>query len=104
MATDTGFLAGHDLAVYTANWCPDCRRLKAWLAGTDVVSHDVSIDDVVGAAEKLEAETGKRGVPYVLVDGKHWVRGYHKELPRRFDPELFLSELREAIAAGETAR
>jgi hypothetical protein len=46
----------------------------------------------------LEAETGKRAIPFVLVDGRHWVRGYHKELPQRFDPKLFLSELRQAIA------
>jgi glutaredoxin len=101
MSLDTSFLAGHDLAVYTATWCPDCTRLKRWLAGTDIQSHDVNIEDVEGAAEKLEEETGKRAIPFVLLDGKHWVRGYHKELPQRFDPKLFLSELRAQLGQGQ---
>jgi len=102
MNLDTSFLAGHDLAVYTATWCPDCTRLKRWLAGTDIQSHDVNIENVEGAAEKLEEETGKRAIPFVLLDGKHWVRGYHKELPQRFDPKLFLSELRAQLGQGQT--
>lgn len=102
MSLDTSFLAGHDLAVYTATWCPDCTRLKRWLAGTDIKSHDVDIENVEGAAEKLEEETCKRAIPFVLLDGKHWVRGYHKELPQRFDPKLFLSELRAQLGQGQT--
>ena len=103
MEFDTSFLAGHDLAVYTATWCPDCTRLKRWLAGSGIVTHDVNIDDVDGAAEKLEEETGKRAIPFVLVDGGNWVRGYHKELRNRFDPELFMKELRQAVVSGKTS-
>ena len=99
MEPDISFLAGHDLAVYSATWCPDCTRLKRWLASTKIATHEVNIDSVDGAAEKLEEETGKRAIPYVLVDGRHWVRGYHKELRGRFDPELLLSELRQAVAS-----
>ena len=69
MDLDTSFLAGHDLAVYSATWCPDCTRLKRWLGTTDIVTRDVNIDDVDGAAEKLEEETGKRAIPFVLVEG-----------------------------------
>lgn len=99
MDLDTSFLAGHDLAVYSATWCPDCTRLKRWLASTNIATHEVNIDSVDGAAEKLEEETGKRAIPYVLVDGKQWVRGYHKELGSRFDPKVLLSELRQAVAS-----
>jgi glutaredoxin len=102
MQVDTGFLAGHDLAVYSATWCPDCTRLKRWLATTRIATRDVNIDEVEGAAAKLEEETGKRAIPYVLVDGKRWVRGYHKEHKARFDPALFLEELR--AATGPDAR
>ena len=100
MEIDSGFLVGHELAVYSTTWCPDCTRLKRWLASTDIKTRDVNIDDVDGAAEKLEAETGKRAIPFVLVDGVHWVRGYHKESRQRFDPALFLAELRKAILDG----
>ena len=31
MQPDLSFLASHDLAVYSATWCGDCRRLKRFL-------------------------------------------------------------------------
>ncbi len=86
-------LAGLKLAVYSATWCPDCRRLEGWLAAHGVAHTKVDIETVPGAAEKLEAETGKRAIPFVLVDGGRWVRGYHKELPQRLDGDLLVEEL-----------
>ena len=86
-------LTGLDLAVYSATWCPDCRRLEAWLAANEVKHRKVDIETEGGAAEKLETETGKRAIPYILVDGKRWVRGYHKELPQRLDGDLLVDEL-----------
>ena len=86
-------LKGLDLAVYSATWCPDCRRLEAWLAEHGIPHTKVDIETVPGAAEKLEAETGKRAIPYVLVEGRRWVRGYHKELPQRLDGDLLVEEL-----------
>jgi thioredoxin reductase (NADPH) len=91
-------LAGLDLEVYGAPWCPDCRRLEAWLAEHGVAHRKVDIEAEPGAAEKLEAETGKRAIPFVLVGGRRWVRGYHKELPQRLDGDLLVSEL---LAAGK---
>src|SRR5688572_17900710 len=95
---DLAFLEGHDLAVYSADSCPDCARLKRWIGANGVPAREISIEDDPAAAEKLERETGKRAIPFVLVDGKRWVRGYHKERPGRFDPELLLAELRAAVA------
>jgi glutaredoxin len=86
-------LAGLELVVYSATWCPDCRRLEAWLSEHGIAHAKVDIETVPGAAEKLEAETGKRAVPYVLVDGRRWVRGYHKELPQRLSGDLLVEEL-----------
>jgi glutaredoxin len=88
-----------DLVVYSAAWCPDCRRLDRWLAEAGLELPKVDIETVPGAAERLEAETGKRGIPYLLVNGRTWVRGYHRELPGRFDPEVLVHELMEAAAA-----
>ena len=88
-----GELAGLELAVYSATWCPDCRRLEAWLSEHGVIHSKVDIETAPGAAEKLEAETGKRAIPYVLVGGRRWVRGYHKELPQRLDGDLLIEEL-----------
>ena len=86
-------LAGLDLAVYSATWCPDCRRLESWLAEYGVPHTKVDIETVPGAAERLERETGKRAIPFVLVNGGRWVRGYHKELPQRLDGDLLVEEL-----------
>lgn len=90
---DPSALAGLDLQVYSADWCPDCRRLERWLAEAGVAHAKVDIERVEGAAERLERETGKRAIPFILVGGRRWVRGYHKELPQRFDPALLVTEL-----------
>lgn len=87
-----------DLKVYSAQWCPDCTRFRAWLDGEGVEYEYVDIEHSDGAAEKLEEETGKRAIPFVLVNDSHWVRGYHRELPLRFDPELFVKEATQVIA------
>ncbi|GDX12202.1 hypothetical protein LBMAG01_00660 [Acidobacteriota bacterium] len=82
------------LQVYSADWCPDCRRLEQWLESVGAIYEKVDIEKVVGAAEKLEAETGKRAIPFILVNGQTWIRGYHKELPQRFSPDLLIQELK----------
>jgi glutaredoxin len=87
-----------DLQVFSATWCPDCRRLERWLSDHGVVHSVVDIEAVPGAADRLEAETGKKAIPFILVDGKTWVRGYHRELPQRFDPDMLVREL--LAAAG----
>jgi len=87
-----------DLQVFTAEWCPDCRRLERWLTDNGVAHSKVDIEAVPGAAERLEAETGKKAIPFILVNGKTWVRGYHRELPQRLDPDMLVQEL--LAAAG----
>jgi len=99
MKTDVSFLSGRKIEVYTATWCPDCRRLDRWLEINGLPHEKVDIDKVDGAAEELEESTGKRGVPYIKVDGTKWVRGYHKELSTRFDPALLVRELQSAVSA-----
>jgi glutaredoxin len=94
------FLKDHTLAVYSANWCPDCQRLDRWMQEKNVPHQDVNIDRVDGAADRLELETGKQAVPFILVDGKAWVRGYHAEERTRFSESKLLAELRAAVGAG----
>jgi glutaredoxin 3 len=90
-------LAGHDLAVYSAEWCPDCTRLKALLSRERIAHRLVDVEADSAAADRLVRETGKRAIPFILVDGGVWVRGYHKELPERLNPGLLLKELALAI-------
>ena len=91
-------LAGLDITVYSAGWCPDCRRLEAWLDREGLSFPTVDIEAEPDAAEKLEAETGKRAIPFLLVNGRAWVRGYHRELPTRFDPALLVQEVLAAAS------
>lgn len=97
MQPEASFLEGHDLAVYSAEWCGGCRRLKRFLDTLGVAYREVDIEADPTAARKLEDETGKRAIPFLLVNDRAWVRGYHKELPSGLDPRLFLDELRSAL-------
>ena len=90
-------LEGHDLAVFSAEWCPDRTRLKALLSRERLPHRIVDIESDPGAKDRLVRETGKKAIPYILVDGMVWVRGYHKDLPERLNPSLLLRELAKAI-------
>lgn len=94
---DLSLLKTLDLQVFTATWCPDCRRLETWLAQQDIPHTQVNIETVPGAAEELEAQTGKKAIPFIRVNGKAWVRGYHRELPQRLDPDLLVQELLASV-------
>jgi mycoredoxin len=98
MEHDLTFLAGHKLAVYSSHGCPDCTRLDKWLDANHVPHEKVWIDDDEKSAEKLESETGKQAVPFILLDDKRWVRGYHREERSRLSEALLVRELRDAIA------
>jgi glutaredoxin len=93
---DLSVLKSLNLQVFTGEWCPDCRRLERLFAEQHVVYDPVDIEKVPGAADRLAAETGKHAIPFILVNGRTWVRGYHRELPQRFDPDTLVRELREA--------
>lgn len=89
--------AGARFEVYVSTWCFDCSRLKSVLDRFEIQYDTVNISSEEGAAEKLEAETGKRGVPFVLVNGSRWVRGYHLDQPGRLNVDVLASELAGAL-------
>jgi glutaredoxin len=68
------------LTVYSATWCADCRQAKAFLDEHGLDYELIEIDKVEGAAELLEAKTGKKGIPYFVLDDTEWVRAY---IPRQ---------------------
>ena len=94
---DTSFLVGQHLEVYATPTCPDCTRLKRWLGERQVAHDQIDIDADRSASARLERETGKRAVPFILVNGTTWVRGYHREEPGRFSPRVLLEELHAAL-------
>lgn len=86
-------LKQHELVVYSTTWCPDCRRLKGRLDEQGVVYAEIDIDADVDAAKRLQEVTGRTAIPFVEIDGKGMVRGWHEGSPGKWDPELFLTEV-----------
>jgi glutaredoxin len=73
------------LTVYSSTMCADCRQAKRFLDEHGVAYETIEIDRDPEAARRLEEKTGKRGVPYFVLDDERWVRAY---VPRRgFDRE-----------------
>jgi glutaredoxin len=68
------------LALYSSTRCGACRQARRFLDEHGIVYELIEIDRDERAAERLEAETGKRGVPYLLLDDERWVRAY---IPRQ---------------------
>ncbi len=79
-----------DLKVYSAAWCRDCREAKRFLSKHSIPYTEIDIESVPGAAEEVIANTGKRGIPQFVLDGK-WIQPYkphegflHEEMAELF--------------------
>ena len=61
------------IRMYTAFWCPDCRRVKAFLKERGInfleidIEHDRDAEEIVRKANK-----GKRKVPTLEVGGRYF--------------------------------
>ena len=64
-----------EILLYTAPWCSDCHRARQFLDEQGVDYKPIDIDQNPAAAKLLAAETGKLGIPYLVIDGE-WVRAY----------------------------
>lgn len=69
-----------NILLYTAEMCSDCQKLKDFMdrEGIDYELRDVRKHSE--HAQELQANTGKEGVPYLVIDGQ-WIRGYPKGEP-----------------------
>jgi mycoredoxin len=63
------------LTVYSAQWCPDCREAKRFLAKHNIPYTDIDIESTPGAVPEIVAHTGKRAIPQFVIDGE-WVQPY----------------------------
>ena len=78
------------LTVYSSTLCPDCRVAKRFLDDHGIEFDLIEIDKDPDAAVRLETKTGKRGVPYLVLDGERWERAY---VPRQGFDRAGMTEL-----------
>lgn len=69
-----------NIIVYSAKLCGDCQHLKAFMDAQGVEYENRDIKENPEFARQVEEETGKLGVPYLVIDGQ-WVRGYQVGQP-----------------------
>jgi len=56
------------ITIYSTHWCPDCRRVKAFLRQRGVEFQEVNIEEVPEGEEiVLRANGGRRKVPTLKV-------------------------------------
>jgi glutaredoxin len=63
------------IILYSATMCSDCQYLKRFMDENDIAYELRDIREQPEYARELEEQTGKQGVPYVIIDGE-WKRGY----------------------------
>ncbi len=78
-------LAPSSIVVYSATWCPDCRRAKQLLGEQRIQYKNVDIDDDPKSIEFVEKiNSGKRIIPTIVFpDGQILVEPSNAELARK---------------------
>jgi thioredoxin reductase (NADPH) len=57
------------VVLFGADWCPDCRRAKSFLADNGINFQFVDVDEHDWATKKVESiNKGKRIIPTILID------------------------------------
>lgn len=67
-----------DVFMYTADWCPNCRAAKGWMAQYNFQYEQCDIDKDHGCKAKLDS-LGGDGIPYLIVKGHHMREGFDSQ-------------------------
>jgi thioredoxin reductase (NADPH) len=71
----------NDILLYGADWCPDCRRAKAYLKENNIAFTFIDVDLDKEATAKVEAiNNGKRIIPTVIIKNKSYTNPDNREL------------------------
>ncbi len=70
------------ITMYTADWCGDCRRSKAYLTAKKVEVNYIDIEaDKVASDKVIEINGGLRSIPVIMFpDGTHLTEPSDKDL------------------------
>ncbi len=90
-------LNDHKVKIYSTVWCPDCHRLKAVFKQNNANYEEIDIDANPDAAKYLQSKTGKTAIPFVEIDEKCMVKGWHDGSPGKWDEKIFFDEITEQL-------
>lgn len=57
--------------VYSTKFCGYCQRAKQLLERKKIPYTEIDVTNDTALREKMEAESGRRTVPQIFIDGKH---------------------------------
>lgn len=78
------------ITLFGADWCPDCRRAKSFLADNGINFQFIDVDEHAWATDKVESiNNGKRIIPTILINGVPFTNP---------DNELLKKELKVDVA------
>ena len=71
----------NEIKLYGADWCPDCRRAKAFLKENNVAYEFIDVDLDESATRLVESiNKGKRIIPTLIINGKTYTNPDNDEL------------------------
>ena len=59
-----------DVTIYTTSYCPYCVQAKRLLTRKGIPYTEVDVTEDVDLREKMVAESGRRTVPQIFIDGQ----------------------------------
>lgn len=79
-------LQPQQIVMYAVDWCPDCKRAKAFFERKQIAYRLVNVDDDVRAAEFVkQVNRGARSVPTIVFpDGSILVEPSNQQLDDKF--------------------
>jgi glutaredoxin len=61
------------VTMYTAQWCPDCRRAKSFMKERGVTFREIDIENnPEAAALVMRVNDGRRRIPTMEIDGRYF--------------------------------
>lgn len=71
----------NQIQFFGADWCPDCRRAKAYLKEHNITYDYVDVDLDQEATKRVESiNNGKRIIPTIIIDGKSHTNPNNEQL------------------------
>jgi thioredoxin reductase (NADPH) len=71
----------NQIQFYGADWCPDCRRAKAYLKENNISYEFIDVDLDEAATKRVESiNNGKRIIPTIIINGKSYTNPNNAQL------------------------